>query len=312
MMVWLLLALGLVILVVAGDALVKGAVNLALRLGIPPLIVGLTVVGFGTSSPELFVSVNAALDGAPGIALGNVVGSNIANVFLILGLPALIAAMRTSGFDTRKPFLWMLGVTAVFIGLAFLGTFGRLSGLVLLGLLALILWDAARDGMKARNDDPVNDLEGAEPGMPLWKIIAYLAVGLIGLPIGADLLVDNAVIIATAYGVSETVIGLTLVAMGTSLPELAATTVAAIRRQADVAIGNVIGSNYFNLAGIIGVTALIAPVPVEQTFLVRDLWVMLGASLALVPFVFLKQDITRLWGLVLLALYAAYAAVALI
>ncbi len=312
MTVWLLLGLGLVILVFAGDALVKGAVNLALRLGIPPLIVGLTVVGFGTSSPELFVSVKAALADQSGIALGNVVGSNIANVFLILGLPALIAVMRTSQFDTRKPFLIMLGVSVIFTAMAFLGTFGRLSGLFLLGLLALILWDAARDGMKARDNAPVNDLEGAEPGMPWWKIAAFLAVGLIGLPIGADLLVDNAVIIATAYGVPETVIGLTLVAVGTSLPELAATTVAAIRRQADVAIGNVIGSNYFNLAGIIGVAAVISPMPVEQTFLTRDLWVMLGASVALVPFVFLKQDITRLWGIVLLGLYGAYATVALI
>lgn len=312
MMVWLLLGVGLVILVFAGDALVKGAVNLALRLGIPPLIVGLTVVGFGTSSPELLVSVKAALNGAPGIALGNVVGSNIANVFVILGLPALIAVMHTSNIDTRKPFLLMLGVSVVFTALAFGGTFGRLSGLILLAMLAAILWDAARDGMKSRQSDAANDVEGADPGMPWWKINAYLAAGLIGLPIGADLLVDNAIIIATAYGVSETVIGLTLVAVGTSLPELAATTVAAIRRQADVAIGNVIGSNYFNLAGIIGVTALIAPIPVEQTFLVRDLWVMLAASLALVPFVFLKQDITRLWGIVLLALYGAYATIALI
>ncbi len=312
MMVWLLLGLGLVILVFAGDALVKGAVNLSLRLGIPPLIVGLTVVGFGTSSPELIVSVKAALAGQSGIALGNVVGSNIANVFVILGLPALIAVMHTSKIDTRKPFLIMLGVSVIFTAMAFMGTFGRLSGLFLLALLVLILWDAARDGMKARNDGSVDDLEGAEPDMPWWKIIGYLAVGLVGLPIGADLLVDNAVIIAKTFEVPETVIGLTLVAVGTSLPELAATTVAALRRQADVAIGNVIGSNYFNLAGIIGVAAVISPMPVEQTFLDRDLWVMLGAALMLVPFVYLKQDIGRIWGIVLLALYAAYATVALI
>lgn len=311
MTVWLLLGLGLVILVFAGDALVKGAVNLALRLGIPPLIVGLTVVGFGTSSPELIVSVKAALEGQSGIALGNVVGSNIANVFVILGLPALIAVMHTSQIDTKKPFLIMFAVSVIFTAMAFLGEFGRLSGLFLLAILALILWDAVRDSRKSRDASPP-DLDGADDGMPWWKIITYLAVGLIGLPIGADLLVDNAVIIATAYDVPETVIGLTLVALGTSLPELAATTIAAIRRQADVAIGNVIGSNYFNLAGIIGVAAVISPMPVEQTFLVRDLWVMLGAALMLVPFVFFKQDITRLWGIVLLALYGAYATIALI
>ena len=312
-MEWLLVGLGLVILMLAGDALVKGAVNLSLRLGIPPLIVGLTVVGFGTSAPELLVSVNAALSGQAGIALGNVVGSNIANVLLILGLPAMIAVMHTSHHDTRKSFLVMMAVSVVFTAMAFAGGYGRVFGLILLTMLGLVLWDAARDGMKARaaGADAEDEVEGVDPGIPGWKIGAYLVAGLIGLPIGADLLVDNAVIIARDFGVSETVIGLTLVALGTSLPELAATTASAIRRQADVALGNVVGSNYFNLAGIIGVTALIAPVPVDPTFLQRDLWVMLGASLMLVPFVFFKQDIGRGWGVVLLAFYGGYMAVTL-
>ena len=316
-MEWLLVGLGLVILMFAGDALVRGAVNLALRMGIPALIVGLTVVGFGTSAPELLVSVKAALGGAPGIALGNVVGSNIANVLLILGLPALIAVMHTADHDTRKSFLVMLGATVLFIALAFTGTFGPLAGAILLAALAAILWDAGRDAMRHRAANAATaaegaeEVEGADPDMPWWKIGLFLALGLAGLPLGADLLVDNAVIIARDFGVSETVIGLTLVAIGTSLPELATTVMSAIRRQSDVALGKVIGSNYFNLCGIIGITALIAPVPVEQTFLTRDLWVMLGASLMLIPFVFLKQNITRLWGFVLIALYLVYAIAAL-
>ena len=314
-MEWLLVGLGLLILMFAGDALVRGAVNLSLRMGIPALIVGFTVVGFGTSAPELLVSIKAALEGAPGIALGNVVGSNIANVLLILGIPALIATLHTADHDTRKSFLVMIAASVLFIALAFTGTFEPLAGVVLLGALALILWDAGRDAVKHRKANAAceaEEVEGADPDMPWWKIGMFLALGLVGLPLGADLLVDNAVIIARDFGVSETVIGLTLVAIGTSLPELATTVMSTLRKQSDVALGNVIGSNYFNLCGIIGVTALVAPVPVEATFLSRDLWVMLGASLMLIPFVFLGKNITKLWGLLLLGLYVLYAVVALI
>ncbi len=314
-MEWLLVGLGLLILMFAGDALVRGAVNLSLRMGVPALIVGLTVVGFGTSAPELLVSIKAALEGAPGIALGNVVGSNIANVLLILGIPALIATLHTADHDTRKSFLVMIAASVLFIALAFTGTFEPLAGVVLLGALALILWDAGRDAVKHRKANAAceaEEVEGADPDMPWWKIGMFLALGLVGLPLGADLLVDNAVIIARDFGVSDTVIGLTLVAIGTSLPELATTVMSTLRKQSDVALGNVIGSNYFNLCGIIGVTTLVAPVPVEATFLSRDLWVMLGASLMLIPFVFLGKNITKLWGLLLLGLYVLYAVVALI
>jgi cation:H+ antiporter len=296
-----LVAVGLVILVFAGDALVKGAVNLALRVGLPALVVSLTVVAFGTSAPELLVSVQAIIDGAPGLALGNVVGSNTANVLLVLGIPALIATMHTAAHDTRRDFLYMLAATAVFILLCFTGTLVWWHGLVLLGMLAVVL---SATFLATRDKDV--ELDEAEPGLPGWKIAAFLALGLLGLPLGAGLLVDGATQIARAYGVSETVIGLTLVAVGTSLPELATTVMAAIRRHADVALGNVIGSNLFNLLGIIGVAVLVGPIPVDQTFLTKDLWVMLGATLLLVPFVFLGRDITRAWGAGLSALYAAY------
>lgn len=316
-MVWLMAALGLVILLMAGDALVKGAVNLALRIGIPALIVSLTIVAFGTSAPELLISVQAALDGVPGIAMGNVVGSNTANILLVLGVPALIAVMHTAEHDTRKSFVVMIAASVLFIALAFRGVFDWIAGLLLLGALALALADmfrdarkhkaaeaAVADGMDGRDD--LDDLEGADPDMPWWKIGTFLVLGLVGLPIGADILVDSATVIARTFGISETVIGLTLVAVGTSMPELATTVMAAIRRQADVALGNVIGSNFFNLLGIIGIASLVAPIPVDPQFLTFDLWVMLATSLLLIPFVFLRQNIGRIWGITLIGLYVAY------
>ncbi|MBB3713114.1 cation:H+ antiporter [Limimaricola variabilis] len=307
---WLMVAAGLVLLLLAGDALVKGAVNLALRLGIPALIVSLTVVAFGTSAPELLVSVDAILKGTPGIALGNVVGSNTANVLLVLGIPALITTLHASGgADTRSSFLQMMAATVLFMALAFTGVLSWWAGLVLLAALAAMLTHAARTAHKHRNGAAAVDeeeVEGADPRMRGWKVVAYLVAGLIGLPVGADLLVTGAVSIAETFGVSETAIGLTLVAIGTSLPELATTVMAAIRREADVAMGNVIGSNMFNLLGIIGVASLVGPIPVGADFLGFDLWVMLAASLLLVPFVYWGRDVTRGWGVALTVLYVGY------
>ena len=316
MLVWALAILGLVILLLAGDALVKGAVNLSLRLGIPALIVSLTIVAFGTSAPELLIAIDAALDDAPGIALGNVVGSNTANVLLVLGIPAILAGLYTADCETKKTYLMMIGATFLFIALAFTGEFVWWSALVLLAALALVLADAFRDALAHRRKVEAGlaeeeEVEGADPDMPWWKVGVYLVLGLIGLPLGADLLVDNATVIAQRYGISDTVIGLTLVAIGTSLPELATTVVAALRRQADVALGNVIGSNMFNLLAIIGVAGLITPIPVDPEFLEMDLWVMLAASLILIPFVFFKVNINRVWGFALTALYCTYLLVLL-
>mgnify|MGYP005853383679 CR=1 FL=1 len=318
MMPWVMVALGLVILLLAGDALVKGAVNLALRIGVPALIVSLTIVAFGTSAPELLISVNAVLAGKPGLALGNVVGSNTANVLLVLGIPALIAVMHTSACDCKRAYFQMLAATVLFIALAFRGTFDWIAGLVLLGALALMLGDAFRSARAHRREAAAalaatdeNEVEGADPDMPWWQIITFLVLGLVGLPLGADILVDNASILAVRYGVSEAAIGLTLVALGTSLPELATTVMAAIRRQADVALGNVIGSNMFNLLAIIGVTALVGEVPVDPEFLRFDLWVMLAASLALIPFVILCRDLGRVWGIVLTCGYVGYVTLVL-
>jgi cation:H+ antiporter len=316
-MVWLMAALGLVILLFAGDALVKGAVNLALRIGIPALIVSLTIVAFGTSAPELLISIQAAMSGVPGIAMGNVVGSNTANILLVLGVPALIAVMHTAEHDTRKSFVVMIAASLLFIALAFRGVFDWISALILLGALALALGDMFLEARKHKataalvaegldDSDDLDELEGADPDMPWWKIILFLVLGLAGLPLGADILVDSATVIARTFGISETVIGLTLVAVGTSMPELATTVMAAIRRQADVALGNVIGSNMFNLLAIIGIAALVGPIPVDPEFLRFDLWVMLAASLLLIPFVFLRQNIGRIWGMILIVFYVSY------
>jgi len=302
----LYVVLGLGILLLAGDVLVRGAVNMSLRLGIPALIVGLTVVAFGTSAPELLVSVQAVLVGAPGLALGNVVGSNIANILLVLGVPALISAVTVNGPELRRSYLTMLAATALFVGLAFAGPITRWHAAILLGALFLMLADNVRTARAHRNGASPEPLEGADPHMPWIKIAMFIGLGVIGLPLGADLLVDGSVAIAQRLGVDDVLIGLTLVAVGTSLPELATTVIAAIRREAGVAMGNVIGSNVFNLLGIIGVAGLVGPLPVPPLMLQFDLWVMTGAALVLAPFLWRSVPITRGWGLGLLVLYAAY------
>lgn len=298
-------SLGLLILLLAGDVLVRGAVNLSLRLGIPALIVSLTVVAFGTSAPELLISIQAVLDEVPGLALGNVVGSNTANVLLVLGIPALISGLEPPESDTRKSYLFMMAGSLLFVALAATGVFGFWQGLVLLLAMALILGDQFREAYGHANNG-ADEIEEAEDDMPWWKIGLYLLLGLIGLPVGADLLVDSSTEIAREFGVTETVIGLTLVALGTSLPELATTVMAAVRRHSEVAIGNVIGSNLFNLLAIIGVTALVGPIPVASSFFAFDFWVMLGASVILAPFVFYRFRMGRVVGLGLTALYVTY------
>ncbi|MDG1281972.1 MAG: calcium/sodium antiporter [Pseudorhodobacter sp.] len=304
-------AVGLVLLVLAGDALVRGAVNLSLRLGIPALVVGLTVVAFGTSAPELLVSVKAVLDGVSGIALGNVVGSNIANVLLVLGIPAIISTIHSSTLGLTRGYLTMIASTLLFIAVAFVGPITWWHGLILLVGLCFMLFDnyrAAQAHRRAAKGAPAEEeeLEGADPSMPWWKIAAFLVAGLIGLPLGAELLVSGAADIARVYGISETVIGLTLVAVGTSLPELATSVIAAFKKQADVAMGNVIGSNVFNLLGIIGVAGIVGPIEVPASMLREDLWVMLASSLVLIPFIMGRFDITRIVGFAFVATYIAY------
>ena len=308
-MEFLFAGIGLVILLLAGDLLVRGAVNSSLRLGLPALIVSLTIVAFGTSAPELLISIEAIENNAAGLALGNVVGSNTANILLVLGVPALISTLNTADCNTRKSYVTMLLASIIFVAMAFVGPFTWVHGVILLTLLALILGDQAREALAHRRSLAAmeEDLEGVDPDMPWWKIGMFLVLGLIGLPLGADIFVDASLIIAKNFGVSDSVIGLTLVALGTSLPELATTVMAAIRRQADVALGNVIGSNMFNLLGIIGVASIFGDIPVDTSFLTFDLWVMLGASILIAPFVFSNtRNMTRRWGAALCAAYLGY------
>jgi len=305
---WLLTGAGLVLLLLAGDALVKGAVNLSLRVGIPALIVSLTIVAFGTSAPELLISVQAIWEGVPTLALGNVVGSNIANILMVLGIPAILAGMHTSEHDTRHSYLQMIAASVLFIVLCMFGVLNWISGLILLAALAAMLTYAFVEVKRHRAKDVCDsaEVEGADPSMSWAKIFMFLAIGIVGLPLGANLLIEGATNIARAFEISEAVIGLTLVAVGTSLPELATTVMAALRRQADVALGNVIGSNMFNLLGIMGVASLVGAIPVDPEFLRFDLWVMLASSLLLIPFVFFKKDIGRIAGVGLSFFYVLY------
>lgn len=293
---------GLAMLLVAGDLLVRGAIALSTKLGIPPLIVGLTIVAFGTSAPELLVSVQAVLEGAPGIAVGNVVGSNIANVLLVLGIPALVATVE-AGEGVRRSYFMMLGASALLVLLCFSAPLGRWQAAVLLVLFAAMLADMVRQG-RAGSEEIDPDLATTRG----YKVALLLGIGLAGLPLGAHLLIEGAVGISRALGISEEAIGLTMVAIGTSLPELATTYAAAMRRETGVAMGNVIGSNIFNILGILGIASLFGPIPISAAFLQRDLWVMLGCALLLAPVVLYGWRITRFWGIVLIALYAGYTA----
>ena len=309
------LILGLALLVGAGDALVRGAVALSLRFGIPAIIISATVVAFGTSAPELLISIKAAMEGLPGIALGNVVGSNIANVLLVLGVPALIMPLAGCGTDAHRNLYFMIVATIAFSVLILMETIWWWGGLILFGLALVMVLDSLREGLRARAagadlSEDLAEIEDVDPNMAGWKVALLIAAGMIGLPLGADLLVDGARGIALSMGVSEAVIGLTLVAIGTSLPELATTVMAALRRQTDVAIGNVIGSNIFNITAIIGAATWFAPLEVPGEILSRDLWVMIGASAILVPFVLACKPLGRMSGVAFLGAYILYIYIA--
>lgn len=309
-MMYIALIAGLIVLVVGGDFLVRGGVALADRLGVPHLIIGLTIIAFGTSAPELIISLKAAFEGAGGIALGNVIGSNIANILLVLGLPSLIAFTDCSGKGTMKSYLFMLFVSLVFVALIFGGVLGHSGGLILLAFLALYLgwnfYEAKKYRRACDNDDndPLDDV-GSVP-KSLWIAILSLIGGLIALPIGASLTVESAVKIARAWHVSEAAIGLTIIAIGTSLPELVTTITAALKRHTEMAVGNAIGSNIFNILAILGITATLVPIGVPPQLLTFDVWIMLAASLFLFPFVRFCWPIGRVVGGTMVVVYAGY------
>ena len=304
-MLWPLSFLGLFLLLISGDFLVKGAIQLSNRLDVSALLVSLTVVAFGTSAPELIVAIKATLSGSSGLALGNVVGSNIANILLVLGLPTLIMGLKNNIADTKRSFCLMIAASVLFIVFGMSGSFSWVYGIVLLSLLAFFLIDTFRQNSKKAINNEILEFQ-QRISHSWWTIIFFLILGVIGLPLGADLLVTNASALAKGYGISDAVVGLTLVAIGTSLPELATTFVSVLRKKAEVVLGNLIGSNIFNLLAIIGITSLISPVPVDPTFIKFDFWVMLGASLLIAPFIFLNIQFNRLSGFLFVALYISY------
>jgi cation:H+ antiporter len=292
---------GIIALFFGGEALVRGSVDIARRMAIPPLLIGLTVVGFGTSTPELLVSVDAALRGVPDIALGNVLGSNIANVLLIAGLSAMVWPIRITGDTLRRDATAMILASLILIPLFATGQAGRPAGLVLLAGLIVYLTLAYRQAGKAAPEHA-----DAKPAAALLVCIVWVLGGLVALIVGARFLVDGAVSIARDFGLSEAFIGLTVVAVGTSLPELATSLVAAFRKQSEIAIGNIVGSNIFNILGILGVTALIYPIPVAGRFLYFDLPVVIAAALLMTGFLLMRPAIGRWAGFAMLVGYAAY------
>lgn len=308
----LLLIFGLAILVVAGDVLVRGAAALARHWGVPALIVGLTIVAFGTSAPELVVSVGAVLDGVGNLAAGNVVGSNIANVLLALGLPALIMAIPTNMSGVARNTFVCVVATLLFIGLAFMANpLERWQGAILFaGIVAYLSWMfvLARAGADDTILEEMAEIEEGRAGLPksLWVDFLYVIFGLIGLFLGGELIVRNAVTLATGLGVSETIIGLTIVAIGTSLPEITTVVVASLRGHSEVAIGNVLGSNVFNIFAVMGAAGLTGPVLIEKSIYVFDFWVMLVATIALLIYVLSRKPIGRKTGAVFVVAYILY------
>ncbi len=304
--IFLILA-GFVLLISGADIIVKGSVAMANKLTIPPLIVGLTVVAFGTSAPEFVVSITSALQGAEGLVLGNVVGSNIANILLILGGTAVIFPIAVKRRAFFRDYGFLLTVTITFIAFALTGVFVRWMGLVMLLMLAAFIVFNYRSS-KSDREAPGAESQSPWAAKSWWFVSSATVLGLGGIVYGADLLVDGAVRIAQAFGVSEEIIGLTIIAFGTSLPELATSGMAAFRKQSDLAIGNVLGSNIWNIVFIMGAAATITDVEVPQQFVRYDMWVMLAATVVLLPLVYRRNKITRTAGVLFVAVYIAYLA----
>lgn len=306
----LYLLVGVGLLTFGGEALIRGALGAANRFGVSPLLSGLVIVGFGTSMPEMVVSVEAAIGGQPDIAIGNVVGSNIANIALILGVCAVISPLAVTALALRRDAVTVIAASFLFIVLAGSNKLSHLdAAILLLSLFAYLVWAYWSEKLDAAPSAVVHQAEADEitlvPKSAGWSALA-IVIGLVFLIAGSKVLIKGAVGIAHGLGVSEAVIGLTLVAVGTSLPELTISVIAALRRHADVAVGNVLGSNIFNLLGILGVSALLQPLAVRGRIMEFDQWVMLGVAVLILVFLYTDRRLSRIEGAVLLVGYAAY------
>ena len=306
LMTVLLLLAGLVLLTFGADVLVKGASSLASSLGVSPLVIGLTVVAFGTSAPEMSVSVSSAFKGSADIAVGNVVGSNICNVLLILGLSAMAASLVVQKQLVRFDIPVMIYASFIVFLMSIDGQISRLDGLLLFaGIVAytvFLILEARREGVANVGGEEVISTQ------PLWKNVLFITIGLLMLIVGSQWLVDGAVAIAKHFGLSEVVIGLTIVAVGTSLPELATSVMASLKGERDIAVGNILGSNIFNIGAVLGISGLVAPngLPVAQSLLMVDIPVMILVALVCLPIFLANYTVTRWDGLAFLVSYAAY------
>ena len=298
----LLILGGLAGLVIGGELLVRGAVRTAGALGVSPLIIGLTLVGFGTSTPELVTSVQAALLGSPGVAVGNIVGSNICNILLILGVAALIRPVDAEPRGLRRDGPALAAATLIGLAAILWGDLGRVVGAgFVAALLGYLLWLYASERRRA---DAANDPPPERKG--LWSGLPLTLAGLALVVTGADWLVTAAIALAQVWQVSDSLIGLTIVAVGTSLPELTASVAAAARGRGDVALGNIVGSNIFNILGILGVTALVEPLAAPAEIIAFDVWVMVAATAALIWVAATGARVTRGEGALLLGGYGVY------
>lgn len=298
---------GLLMLVAGGEGLVRGSVSVAKKLGIPVIIIGLTIVSLGTSAPEMFISILATLEGHPDIALGNVIGSNIANILLVLSITALIYPVATNPEVTKRDGMLMVLVSVIMLVFMTDYVITRYEGILLLTITVLYLFDIFRRARRGSDPEVLQEFEEeTEFDYPTWLSILLLFGGIGLLVAGADSLVDGASDLAKMLGVSEGVIGATIVAVGTSAPELVTCCVAAYRRHSDIAVGNVVGSNLFNIAAVLGVAATTAPMAVNPQFMEVDIWIMLVASTLLLPLMMSGKRISRVEGGVMLFWYLMY------
>lgn len=311
MSTFLLIIAGLAGLIIGGELLVRGAVSAAKAYNISPMVIGLTIVGFGTSSPELITSLQAALSGSSGIAIGNVVGSNISNVLLILGVAALVQPIAVDPTGLKRDGSVMLAVTILCVGAILFGEINRLAGFLFLALLVTYLTitliiERSSNASKASTIYEAESGIVAGPDYPLGLSLLFTFGGLLVTILGARFLVSGSVLAAQAIGLSEAVIGLTIVAIGTSMPELVTSIIAVRKGQGDVAVGNVLGSSIFNILGILGVTAIVQPMPVPPEIAQLDVWVMMAAALLLFTFARTSWRLARWEGGVLVSIYGLY------
>ncbi|MCB9360083.1 MAG: calcium/sodium antiporter [Flavobacteriales bacterium] len=303
-MEYLWLVLGLIVLIVAGEFLVKGAVGIALKFNISTLVIGMTIVAFGTSAPELLVSVKAAIDGHPEISVGNVLGSNIANLALVLGLTTVVLPINVQRSTIRLDWPIMMLATIAFSLFIINGLIDWWEGI--LYIIALITFNFFMI-KKSSNEVEINDdIEQVNSNRNFFKNISFVIIGVVGLAFGANWLLDGAVQIALNFGVSEYIIGATIVAFGTSVPELVTSLVAAFKKQTDISIGNLIGSNIFNLLAVLGITSVVKEIPVSVQVQNEDVYWLLGISLLIFPLMIYNNRINRLSGLILVVTYIAY------